>query len=233
MKFYFQLLGIILVTFYYSILALIKLKFSRDKFIFYKLAQKWSKKLLSISKVYCEVLNKEFIVEDKYIFVSNHCSLFDIPILLSNIPLNVAIIYKKELEKIPIWGYCLKKSPFIGIVREEAKQSFEGLKQAIDLLNNGVSVLVFPEGTRSETGKLQEFKRGAFLIATQTRIPVLPITIIGSNEILPKGSKKFKSKEVKIVFHKQVLFSGLNKKESTDLINDVHTTIGAPLQTTT
>lgn len=201
LNYYYKLTASICITIYYAILVIFLIIITRKQEIFFKYSKKWSQKLLNICRIKVNVINNlEKKDKSPLIYISNHSSLFDIPIVITACQDNIAIMYKKELEKIPIFGWCLKVSPFIAVKREDPKSSMKSLEEAIKAVQGKYSVLIFPEGTRSEDGTIGEFKRGAFMLATRAGKPILPMVIIGSNKILPKGLKTINSGEVKVIY---------------------------------
>ncbi|MDQ3194643.1 MAG: 1-acyl-sn-glycerol-3-phosphate acyltransferase, partial [Bacteroidota bacterium] len=155
--------------------------------------------LIAGVKVITEGLEK-LNADDKYIFISNHLSYFDIPILMLAIPNNVRFIYKDSLTKIPILGWGMYLGKYIPINRDNVRESIKALKNAAQKIINGISVVIFPEGTRSSDGKLGEFKRGMFVLADEAKVPLVPTTIIGSNDIMPREKFQIKSGTVRVVF---------------------------------
>lgn len=155
---------------------------------FYKQSRNWSKTLLRIAGIKVQIDGEIPHNNSSIILIANHTSLFDIPILLANIKVDFGIIYKKELEKIPVFGWVLGKSPFIGIIRENPKKSFAGMLEAVKKIDDGKSVLVFPEGTRSKSGKMGDFKRGAFMIAEKSSADLLPIAISNAHKTIDNNS---------------------------------------------
>lgn len=221
-KFIFQLLGIGLSVLYFGGKTLISPNRKKIDY-FHNTAKAWGKSILRIAGVKTEIIGLEHINPmNNYVFVSNHSSLFDIPVLQSTLPCNFRIVYKKELEKIPFFGYVLVKSPYIGIVREDSKDAMKGMKQAIEDFQKGASVLLFPEGTRSKDGILQEFKRGAFMLASKSQKPIVPITLIGTNKIMPKGKLSFDGGLVKVIIHEPIAPpESSNKKVELEIQNKV------------
>lgn len=199
--FYFKAIGLGLITLADSIIVLFGVIFRPKKYNFYTHSKKWSRRILNFSGVKLNLIGLDNISTDQsYIFISNHSSLFDIPVLFLSIPVNSRIIYKEELERIPIFGLMMKKSPLISVRREDPRKSFDSIQKSIESIKENVSVIVFPEGTRSRTGELGEFRRGAFNLATRSGKLIVPITIIGSNRIIPKGKLRIKSGEVTVIF---------------------------------
>ena len=137
-----------------------------------------------------------------YLFFSNHVSNLDPPALLPLLPGRTSIFIKRSLMKIPVLGYGMKLVGFIPVDRdgnvEGAKQSVE---TAVKVLASGVNVTSFVEGTRSPDGRLLPFKKGPFYLAMEAGAPVVPVTIVGTRELMPKGSLKVKPGTVKVIFH--------------------------------
>ena len=161
--------------------------------------------ILLIAGVKVETLGLENLnASDNYIFISNHLSYFDIPILMKAIPNNVRFIYKDSLTKIPVLGWGMYLGKYIPINRDNVREAMKSLKKAAERVVSGISVVIFPEGTRSIDGAPGEFKRGMFVMADEARVPLVPTTIIGSNKIMPRGKFKIRSGNVKVVFSKPV-----------------------------
>lgn len=164
-------------------------------------AVEWGKQMVNIMDMDLEVIGKEHLSPDEnYVYVANHSSLLDIPVLIYGLDDNVRIIYKKELENIPIFGWGMKQSPFIPVSRGDGGESMKSLNEAISAMKESKSILIYPEGTRSVDGTLGEFKRGAFVLAEKAGKKIVPVTVIGTNKILPKGTTKIlKGAKVRII----------------------------------
>jgi len=125
----------------------------------------------------------------RYIFLSNHVSNLDAPVLLPAIPGRTSVFLKRELMKIPLLGTAFRMARYIpvsrGHSRAEAQRSVEA---AADALNGGLHIMVFPEGTRSSDGSLLPFKKGAFFLAEETGAPMIPVIISGTERMMPKGA---------------------------------------------
>ncbi|MBM3162891.1 MAG: 1-acyl-sn-glycerol-3-phosphate acyltransferase [Chlorobi bacterium] len=152
--------------------------------------------------------------ECNYLVISNHAGMADIPLLLGAMKLNLRFVAKEELAKIPVFGWALKRSGYVMIKRGQNREALKSLLAAADVLRSGRSVHIFPEGTRSETGKLLPFKRGAFLVAQKGGVPLLPVTIIGSNLITPKKSLQINKGNVRIVVGTPLEPSGFENVEA-------------------
>jgi len=121
-----------------------------------------------------------------YTLIANHISLLDIPALVAAIPLPVRFIAKKSLAWFPIFGWFMYVAGHVLIDRESTLSAVKSLKKASRLMKSGISVIVFPEGTRSPDGEVKEFKRGAFLLTIQSKTPIVPVSISGTYEMLPR-----------------------------------------------
>ncbi|MBN2364664.1 MAG: 1-acyl-sn-glycerol-3-phosphate acyltransferase [Calditrichaeota bacterium] len=140
--------------------------------------------------------------ENSYVVVANHQSHMDIPVINVALPNALRIIAKKELFTIPFLGWGMKAVGMLKIDRTNQKKSIETLKGAENIIRScNLSILAFPEGTRSPDGKIHNFKKGPFIMAINTGIPVLPVSISGTRNIIPKGKIRINSGPVKIVIH--------------------------------
>jgi 1-acyl-sn-glycerol-3-phosphate acyltransferase len=133
-----------------------------------------------------------------YILVSNHQSSFDIFCLLGYLPLQFRWTAKAELFRIPFMGWAMTRTGYIPIERDSPKKAYRSMLRAAEVVRQGTSVIIFPEGTRSPDGRLQPFKKGVFLIALKSRAPILPITNQGASRIMRKGDWRMHPGEVRI-----------------------------------
>jgi 1-acyl-sn-glycerol-3-phosphate acyltransferase len=145
---------------------------------------------LSLTVSAPKIKNMKLDADRPYIFICNHISLIDIVACYVVLPVkaHVRMIAKKELKRIPIFGWGMKVSNFIFIDRANSTSAKSAILQAADKVNEGFSVLFFAEGTRSKDGKLKKFKNGAFILAKETEAILVPLYIRGTNRVLPKGS---------------------------------------------
>jgi 1-acyl-sn-glycerol-3-phosphate acyltransferase len=158
-----------------------------------------------------------------YVFVSNHSSQFDIPALQYGIPNRFSIIFKKELGKIPLFGWQLQTGPYIMIDRQNAEKAMKSMQKAKERMNKKkMSALLFAEGTRSKTGEVQAFKRGAFHLAAEVKFPVVPVSISGADKLLAKGKFKIKPGTIYIHFDKPIPTENiLSRKDELELMEKV------------
>lgn len=121
------------------------------------------------------------------IFIANHASLFDPPMIIVSLPCKPVLIAKKGLAWMPIVGQAMMLAEFIFVDRHKGAKSAASIKAAAQKIRNGISVAYFPEGTRSTTGRLRPFKKGAFALAAESGAPIVPLAIVGGHRTLPKG----------------------------------------------
>ena len=125
--------------------------------------------------------------EKPYIFAANHQSQFDIFVLQGFLGIDFRWLAKKELFTVPIWGPAMRRAGYIPIDRSHGRQAIKSLDEAAQKIAAGTSVIIFPEGTRSKDGKLHDFKAGAMVLAIKSGVPIVPVAILGTYDILPKG----------------------------------------------
>ena len=155
------------------------------------------------------------------VFVSNHVSNIEPAVLFMLLP-RVAVILKRELARIPLLGYVMKMGGFIYVNRKDRNSRHEALKAAIATLRRkGLSLLVFPEGTRSINGKLLPFNPGPFTIALEAQAPIVPITVHGARKIMPKGSANMKPGEITLVLHEPILTKGFTTNHRAEIMKRV------------
>jgi len=165
-----------------------------------------------------------------YILVSNHQSTFDIFALLGYLPMQFRWTAKAELFRIPILGWSMSRIGYVPIERSSPKKAYRSMLQAAEKVKNGMSVMVFPEGTRSPDGKIQPFKKGAFLIALKSQAPILPIAIRGTEKIMQKGDWRTQPGDVQIVIDRPVETAGLPVEKERELSERVLSSLTKNLQ---
>ncbi len=184
----------------------------------------WSRILLWAGGVKVQVEGKENVRPgESYIVVANHQSHMDIPVAVVALPFPVRIVSKKELFKIPVFGWGMRAAGIIEIDRFNRKQAIETLKRTGEIARrHHLSILVFPEGTRSPDGKIHSFKKGPFVMAINTGIPVLPISISGTRNILPKKKLRIRSGRVKVKIHSPIPTADLQMDDRHNLLEETH-----------
>lgn len=149
-----------------------------------------------------------------YLYMSNHVSNLDPPIIVPLLERQTSIMAKRELFSIPILGTALRLGNVVPVNRGNRKAAIEGVRVAVDLLRSGKSMLLYPEGTRSRDGKLLPFKKGPFHIAVESGVPIVPITMVGSHEAWPKGEFSVRSGDITAVFHTPIYPKDFENRET-------------------
>ncbi len=205
-----------LYTFIFALAVMVVIPFDRKRGTKYHFFSRvWSHGLLRIAGVRVRVSGLEKLTPARnYVYVSNHASVFDIPAVIAGIPDQIRIVYKKELEIIPVFGWGLKWGNYIGIDRQNRVGAMKSLEDAANKIRGGASVLLYAEGTRTKTGKMQPFKRGAFNLALKSGIPVVPLTINGSFNLLPRRSLVIRPGTVDLVLGEPIPVDGLSGREA-------------------
>jgi 1-acyl-sn-glycerol-3-phosphate acyltransferase len=230
---YIKIFLIIIHTIICSVLAIIFSLIDRSFYLYFKLAKVFSKGILLISGIKLLVTGLENFDHKKiYVFVSNHSSQYDIPSLQYAIPNPISIVFKKELSKIPIFGWQLRLGPYIMIDRTNAERALKSIEKTKKrMIEKKLSPVVFAEGTRSKTGEVQPFKRGAFYLASKVGFPIVPVTVTGASKILPKGKFKIKSGTIYVHFDKPILTENIiNRKDELELMEKVRDIVISNLQ---
>jgi 1-acyl-sn-glycerol-3-phosphate acyltransferase len=151
----------------------------------------WSRRLLELIELRCDVIGAEFfsLAPGKpTILMSNHQSLYDIPLIFVALPGSIRMLTKKELFRVPIWGRGLSAGEFVSIDRHNRRQALRDLAEARRKMEDGIVLWIAPEGTRSRDGRLGSFKKGGFMLALETGARIIPIGIRGADAVLPAGT---------------------------------------------
>jgi len=196
----------------------------------------WAKVNSFFTPMVVEVTGRENIdKKQSYVIVSNHQSHYDIFVLYGWIGVDFKWVMKSSLRKVPFLGPACAKLDHVFIDRSNSKAAVESINRAKEKIVNGTSVIFFPEGTRSSTGELTPFKKGAFRFARDLDIPILPVTIIGTRNILPKGTMNLFPGKAKMIIHPPVSIEGYKDKNIQTLMDNIKTIIQSslpPQQTT-
>ncbi len=181
----------------------------------------YAKKVFKIFSIPVKVIGLENLENlPPLLIVSNHFSSLDIPLILGYIPRNIRMVAKAELLKVPFIGWMIRRGNFIPIHRREHRRAMEELKAVQGLFEKGMDLYMAPEGTRSIDGKVKEFKKGPFVISINHKVPILPVTIINTNIVMPKKYLIPKEKvPVGMVIHKP-LFPDEYTYETRDLLKE-------------
>ncbi len=212
---YLYLAVFIPLTCFFSASALISSLFLASDRCFAWHARLWGKLALALNRVSVTISGVEHLPDGPVIFMSNHQSNFDILALLSLIPHQIYWIAKKELFEIPVFGPAMRRGGYIPLDRGNGRKALQSMDEAAATIQQGKSVVLFPEGTRSPDCDLLPFKRGGFILARKAGVPVIPVTINGSGKINPASQIRLFSGSISITIHPPVAVpEGLKRNEA-------------------
>jgi 1-acyl-sn-glycerol-3-phosphate acyltransferase len=186
----------------------------------------WSSCLLAAGMVRVEARYAPELEPGKsYVFLSNHRSLFDIPVLLATSPGQIRMVAKRSLFFIPLFGWGLAASRFIPVDRTDRSTAGRTFAQAAARLREGTSILMFPEGTRGFTDVLLPFQRGGFLLALKSGLPIVPVGIRGSRAVQPKGSWAIRPGTIAVTYGAPLDPAAYGLRRKTELTQEVRACI--------
>lgn len=175
-------------------------------------ARPWGRIILWITPVKVEIININKVMnKQSYVVVANHQSTYDILVLYGYLPLDFKWVMKIELRKVPFIGFACEKMGHIYVDRKNRQASIKAMKEAREKLVHGNSVVFFPEGTRSQGKQLRPFKKGAFRMAEDLQLPILPISIDGADRVLPSGGLFITPGKITLTFHDPISVSEINE----------------------
>jgi len=211
------------VTAFISVFCVVCFPFlPRKEYSIFSIARLWGRIMLFLTSVKVEVHGQENVTYGRsQIFMSNHQSGFDIFVLLAYTPRYFAWIAKKELFRVPFFGPALRRLGAIEIDRKNVVRAMHSIDDAARIIREGKSVMTFPEGTRSKDGHIQPFKKGVFHLALKSGVPIVPITIIGTREIMPKKSLRVTPGKVTLIIHEPVFLGEYSETIVDQLIERV------------
>ncbi len=190
----------------------------------------WSRLNGYMTPIFVKVIGKENIDKrQSYVIVSNHQSHFDIFVLYGWIGVDFKWVLKQELRKIPGLGIGCEKVGHIFIDRSNHEKAIASINAAKQKIVNGTSVLFFPEGTRSKSGRLGEFKKGAFIFAIDIGVPILPVTVINTGRILPPHTLNLLPGRAKLIIHKKMDVTGYRAENINEFLSKARETIQSGL----
>ncbi len=217
---------VVFATLALGLLVIVLSFFVRSGNPMHKIARLWGRSILIVSRIKVSVKGLSNIDPSKsYIYMSNHQSNFDIPVLLGYLKVQFRWLAKMELFKIPIFGHAMRKAGYISIDRNNRESAFESLKTAARKIKSGVSVLIFPEGTRSRDGKIRSFKKGGFVMAVDSGVPIVPIVLTGTSSIMTKGSFRINPGKVSMTIHQPIQTSVYTRETKEALMERVQRVI--------
>ena len=217
---------LVLSTLFFGILTVLLVSFINPRIASFFGGVMWARLNSYMTPMFVEVVGRENIDKrQSYVVVCNHQSQYDIFVLYGWLGVDFRWILKKELRKIPALGIGCEKIGHIFIDRSNTKAALATINEAKSRIKDGTSVLFFPEGSRSLDGTLGRFKKGAFKMALDLHIPVLPVTIIGTRDILPAKTIDLFPGKARMVISQPINIEGYNSDNLHDLMNETWSVI--------
>ncbi len=217
---------IVIATLVLGLFAFITYPFDRGGRVVHHYARLWGKVALLANRVKVKLEGMEHVKgEGPYIFMSNHQGSYDIFALLGYLPFQFKWLAKKELFSIPFFGWTMAAAGYISLDREGSRKTVEAMNEASRKVQEGMSMVIFPEGSRSPDGSIQPFKKGGFSLAIKSKVPIIPIAITGSRNIMPKGKLTASSGEIRIRMGQPIETQNYSIKDRKSLMERVRETI--------
>lgn len=213
---------IVVATLTLGILAFVTALFDRKGKVVHQYARLWGRVALWVNGVKVKVSGLENLRgKGPYIFMSNHQGSYDIFAILGYLPYQFKWLAKKELFSIPFFGWTMAAAGYISVDRRGTRETVEAINEAAHKIREGMSVVIFPEGSRSQNGSLQPFKKGGFTLAIKSKVPIVPIAIHGSRTIMPKDRLKISPGEICIQLGPPIETENLSLKDREFLMAEV------------
>lgn len=192
----------------------------RDRMI-HDMPKKWSRTIMKLTGSKIEVEGQDLIPNGPVVFISNHEGNFDIPTLLGFVDKPFGFISKIEVKKVPIISSWMEVINCVFLDRKDRRQAIRSIREGTEILRKGHSLVIFPEGTRSKGGTMDEFKSGSFRLATDAEVPIIPICIIGTSNVFEKNGRLIKPALIKVKILppvKAARYKEMNNKEIAALV---------------
>ena len=220
------ILWVVLSTIFWGTIAIIISFFTRTGNPVHLVARYWARGILFVSRVKVTVNGLANIdPSQSYVYMSNHQSNFDIPVLLAYLPVQFRWLAKAELFKIPLFGRAMRGAGYVKIDRFDQESAFESINEAARKMKNGVSVMIFPEGTRSRDGNIRSFKKGGFVMAVDAGVPIVPVILLGTWTLMAKSSLKINTGDVSLNIKTPIATADYTRDNKDDLIKSVRDVI--------
>lgn len=197
----------------------------------YNVGVLWGRVILYASLSRIKVIGQDNLEKGKsYVLIANHSSSFDVYAIFGWIGRPIRWVMKKELSKIPLFGWATRVSGQIAVDRSNSQAAIDSINRARKTLKPGVSIMFFPEGTRSKDGELKPFKKGAYHFAFDMRYDIVPITIKGANKVKKPGSLFGSPGKIEIIIHKPLKIDAYKRKEMLILVDETKEIIDKALR---
>ena len=199
----------------------------------HKVAALWSRLICRWNGIKVKITGAEnILVGQPQIFIANHQGYYDIFALAGYLAVQLRWVSKSVLFRIPFMGWAMTAAGYIPVERNNRKQSYQAFLSTLEAIKAGSSIVVFPEGTRSEDGNIGVFKKGSQLLAQRAKVPMVPVTIIGTQDIIRKGSMLIHPKVVQIIISPCITLEGKDAKKGDEVLQEIRNIICKNFKTT-
>jgi 1-acyl-sn-glycerol-3-phosphate acyltransferase len=218
----FAILSSIVATAFFSCLAIFVSLWNRDGDYSHVVGRIWAKTILLLSRVTVSVQGLHHLdAGATYIYMVNHQSMFDILVLQGYVSVQFRWLAKRELFQIPVFGPSMTRAGYISIDRSNRRMAHKSLLEAAQKIAQGVSVVIFPEGSRSRDGEIMPFKPGGFHLAVRAGQPIVPVAICGTHDVMPKGSLRISPGRVTVSINPPIETASYAKGDKSLLMETV------------
>ena len=225
------ILTTVLYTMVFCVPVIIAAIFNRTGRAPYWLGRIWAWLLMKTNRVKIQIEGMDKVIKNcSYVFIANHVSNLDPPAMLVALKNPLRFVAKKSLTKIPVFGIAIRLARMIIIDRDDSKSARDAINRAVQDLKDGISAFFFAEGTRSLDGQLQKFKKGGIILALKAKLPIVPITIVGSYKLLPKNALRIKAGVMKIIIGDPIDTTVYTENDRDDLLEKVRSVIRGNLE---
>jgi 1-acyl-sn-glycerol-3-phosphate acyltransferase len=219
-----------LLTAFFSLCTIVAAALVNPHFASRVFAVTWARCCAWLTPIRVEVEGGEHAERNRsYVVASNHQSVYDILVIYGWLRLDLKWVMKAELRKVPFIGIGCEKAGHVFVDRRNRAQAAQAINRALARLGDGIGILFFPEGTRSADGRLLPFKKGAFHTAIEQQIPVLPVTVSGTREILPSKTLRLFPGRAKLVIHPAIETRGMDHADLEKLMERTRQSIASAL----
>jgi 1-acyl-sn-glycerol-3-phosphate acyltransferase len=230
---FFLIPAITIYTIVLGAASIVSSLFDRRGYVAHGCARAWSWLILKTTGVRVTVEGLDRISPaTTYVFVSNHQSIYDIPVIFASLPAQLRLIAKESLARFPVLGWHLRRGGHLFVDRRHP-DPLGILRRWRALVSEGLSLLIFAEGTRSADGHVARFKGGSFLLAIQAGLPIVPLSVIGTRESMPKGRLETRPADVTLIVHDPIQPPALDAptpRDAKKLADQVHAIVAAAVE---
>lgn len=214
-------------TAFFGSLALAVSLFEKSGRRQHRIAQAWARSAIALSGTKINVLNRQYLTGEPAVYACNHLSYMDTPAIFSSLPFQFRIVARHDLWKLPFIGWYLERSGQVGVDLSDPRASVASLLGAVRTLKSGMPLFIFPEGGRTETGHLEPFMKGPAFMAIKAQVPVVPMALIGTWELLPMHASQIHPVPVTLVVSEPIETKGMTMKQADALTSTLQQRIEA------